>query len=141
MNTEENKIPDVLEEYFNQVEREIEAINEVTIIKEDGLKISLEPNGETDRGWGYDPYFKVFRGNDRSHVARIYITRAQYCKPHSGSRTIILSSNERDKMIKLLSKNEYKNWKKMLKETNNYMVSNNLETFPLDLEMPDYSKL
>lgn len=141
MSENEIKVPDVLEEYFNKVERELEILQEETVVNEKGIKISVEPDGETIRGWSEDPYFKVFRGNDRSHIARIYITRAQYCKHHKNSRPLVLSSHERDIMIELLSRNNYEKWKKLLNISKKYIESKNLGKFSTNLRMPDYSKL
>ena len=139
---EDNKVKDVLEEYFNEVEREIEAINEVTIAEEkkDGLEIQVEPDGETDRGWSDDPYFKVYK-DKRKYVARIYITRVQYCKDHKGPMVFTLNSSERKLLIKILSKNNYEKWNKIVERASYYCRTRYHKDFPSQLDMPDYSKL
>ena len=140
MSENETKVPDVLEEYFNQVEREIEAINEYFVAEEGGLEIEVEPDGETNRGWSNDPYFKVYK-NNRSQVARIYITRAEYCKAHRGAEVISLNSGDKKKLIKILSRNKYEKWKKIIAYAKKYIDSKDYGMFPDNLEMPDYSKL
>lgn len=136
----EKEYKDVLEDYFNEVEQELGILNEYFIAEEEGLEISVEPNGETDRGWEKDPYFKVYK-NNKSQVARIYITRAEYCKSHRGSKSFKLNSTERKILVRMLSRNNYEKWKKILNRTKDYIESNNFGKFSNNLKMPDYSKL
>lgn len=134
----ENEMIDILKEYFN----ELESLKEATIAEEkrDGLEISIEPDGETNRGWANDPYFKVYKKN-RLYIARIYITRAQYCKDHIGPEVFTLNSKERKILIKILSANNYKKWKKLVDRTSYYIKTKYHKDFPSQLIMPDYSKL
>lgn len=136
----EKEHKDVLEDYFNEVEQELGVLNEYFIAEEEGLEISVEPNGETDRGWEKDPYFKAYK-NNKSQVARIYINRAEYCKSHRGAEVFELNSKERKILVKILSANNYEKWKKLLKRTKDYIESNNFGKFSTNLKMSDYSKL
>ena len=139
---EENKIKDVLEEYFDELEKELNILQEFNVAKEkkDGLDIDVEPDGETNRGWSDDPYFKVYK-NNRSQVARIYITRPEYCKSHRGAEVFKLNNSERKLLIKILSDNNYEKWKKLVDRASYYIKTKYHKDFPSQLVMPDYSKL
>lgn len=144
MSENEIKVPDVLEEYFNEVERELEleTLNEDVICRFNNLAVTVESDGRTDRGWSNDPYFKIYKQR-RSYVARIYINRAEYCKDHDGIPTFKLSSNEKDSLVKLLSDDNFANWKLLL-ETIVKFIKNpeKVDTNKiLNTKMPDYRKL
>lgn len=138
------KIKDEVEELFEELLNEDfknEILQEQTIVENyDGLNIAFEPNGETNRGWSNDPYFKVYKKN-KTMVARIYITRPKYCKPHKGAKVFYLNGKEKESLIKALSDNNYKNWKTIVRLTGDYMKSKENKSFPSDLPMPDYMKL
>lgn len=139
-----SKIKDEMEELFEELlneDFENEVLQEVTITTASGsLTIGVESDRFTDRGWSKDPYFKVFK-DGRSKVARIYVDRPEYCKEHKGIPVFELSKGDKRSLIEALSKDNYKNWKKLLKEVSKQTISKGYGPYPEDLSMPDYMKL
>lgn len=102
-------------------------------------------DGETDRGFSNDPYFKVYNSTSvtkANKVCRIRILSATYVKPHATAKydpNWKLNSAERKELDNTLSDNNV--WQKLIEYTNKVIGNTGGKKLDTNLIKPDYTKL
>lgn len=132
--------------YINE-DKYYESLNEVKILRKNGLCIIVEGEGRVGHEWYKDPYFKVYHAESREaakYMSRIYFARAEYVKDHGKADAIPkeLDRNQLKNLIKILTPDI---WEKMnevrVTLSKQQAPKENWNLIPKTYDMPDYSNL
>ena len=125
-------------------------LNEEVVYKGNGILISIDGSGSTDRSFDKDPYFKVYNSESMkkaNKVCTMRIISASYMKAHrrGGLDTWYPNSKEMDKIITAL--NSKPNGDKKVAECDStwdgliQICKNKYKDYEAPEDMPDYRKL
>lgn len=122
----------------------VEIVNEVYVTSTENFAITVDGDGKTDRGFKYDPYFKVYNSTSvekAKKVCRIRIRSATYVKPHASENRDShwkLNSSERKELDNRLSDKNI--WQRLITDTNK-VINDRSKELDINLVKPDYTKL
>lgn len=128
----------------NDEDSNVEIVNEVYVTSTKNFSITVDGDGETDRGFSNNPYFKVYNSTSVSKankVCRIHILSATYVKPHASENrdpNWKLNSAERKELDNTLSDSNV--WQDLITDTNK-VINDPSKKLDTNLIKPDYTKL
>ena len=125
----------------------IESIDESTICRSNKMAIGINPS--YDKNYGDIAYFKVYNNPSpkaATEVIRLHFYDLGY-EPHKGKPLFKMKRRDKEELMKLLMSaptiNKYKNcnttWNALILEFNSVVKPQFM--LPLDLPIPDYTKL
>lgn len=122
------------------------AVNEICVYKNehDNICITVDGDGEKNRGFENDPYFKFYSTSDptKSEPIRIAFTNTARYIVHNGNDDT-LSSKNRKKLEKYMDETSFNNhsltvWESIKNTTCEYVHNNRKKKEIMSLEKPDF---